>query len=85
MVKVARMYGLGSDESAAYILARRFMRLRERLPASLYAYLDMKLIGKSVWSQFNQLNKFLKSRGVINRRHDYYIIPNWESVVTLWS
>ena len=85
MVKVARMYGLGSDESAAYILARRFMRLRERLPASLYAYLDMKLIGKSVWSQFKQLNKFLKSRGVINRRHDYYTISNWESEVTLWS
>jgi len=85
MVKVARMYGLGSDESAAYILARRFMRLKERVPASLYAYPDVKLIGKSVWSQWNQLNKFLKSRGVINRRHDYYTISNWESEVTRWE
>ncbi|MEO0935560.1 MAG: hypothetical protein AAFY21_18040 [Cyanobacteria bacterium J06641_2] len=85
MVKVARMYGLGSDVSAAYILARRFMRLKERVPASLYAYPDVKLIGKSVWSQWNQLNKFLKSRGVINRRHDYYTISNWESEVTRWE
>lgn len=85
MVKVARMYGLGSDVSAAYILARRFMRLKERVPASLYAYPDVKLIGKSVWSQWNQLNKYLKSRGVANRRHDYYTIPNWESEVKRWK
>ncbi len=85
MVKVARMYGLGSDVSAAYILARRFMRLKERIPASLYAHLNVKLIGKLVWSQWNQLNKFLKSRGVINRRHDYYTISNWESEVKRWE
>lgn len=85
MVKVARMYGLGSDVSAAYILARRFMRLKERVPASLYAYPDVKLIGKSVWSQWNQLNKFLKSRGIVNRRHDYYTIPNWELEVKRWE
>lgn len=60
MVKIARMYGLSSGESAAYILARRFMRLRERVPASLYAYPDVKLIGKSVWSQFNQRAEILK-------------------------
>ncbi|MDJ0736536.1 MAG: hypothetical protein QNJ47_21145 [Nostocaceae cyanobacterium] len=59
MIKVAKMYGLGSDESAAYILARRFMRLKERVPASLYAYPDVKLHGKSVWSQWNQLRDIL--------------------------
>ena len=85
MIKVARMYGNGSDVSAAYILARRFMRLKERVPASLYAYPDVKLIGKSVWSQWNQLNKFLKSRGIANRRHDYYTIPNWELEVKRWE
>ncbi|MDJ0734975.1 MAG: hypothetical protein QNJ47_13060 [Nostocaceae cyanobacterium] len=85
MIKVARMYGLGSDESAAYILARQFMRLKERVPASIYAYLNVKLQGKSVWSQFKQVNNFLKSRGIINRRHDYYTISNWESEVKLWK
>ncbi len=85
MIKVAKQYGLGSDESAAYILARRFMRLKESVPASLYAYPDVKLHGKSVWSQWNQLNKYLKSRGVITNRHSYYIISNWESQVKRWK
>ena len=38
LVKYARMYGLASDEAAALVIARRGMKLSERLPRSLTAY-----------------------------------------------
>jgi len=82
LVKYARMYGLASDEAAALVIARRGMRLSERLPRSLTAYPLVKR-GKHVWSAWNKLNKLVKSWDAIKSRHDYYsiLVSNWESLV----
>ncbi|NEQ39001.1 MAG: IS200/IS605 family element transposase accessory protein TnpB, partial [Okeania sp. SIO3I5] len=82
LVKYVRMYGLASDEAAALVMARRGMRLSERLPRSLTAYSFVKK-GKHVWSAWNQLNKLIKSWDGIKCRHDYYStsVSNWESLV----
>ncbi|KYC34963.1 hypothetical protein WA1_09440 [Scytonema hofmannii PCC 7110] len=84
LVKYARQYGLASDEAAALAIARRGMRLTEKLPRSVSAYLSVKE-GKHVWSFWYQLNKLLKSRAGISSRHDYFSISNWELVVKQWS
>ncbi|WP_218773714.1 hypothetical protein [Cylindrospermopsis raciborskii] len=42
-------------------IARRGMCLKEKMHDSITAYLSVK-DGKHVWSQWNQLNKTLKSR-----------------------
>jgi hypothetical protein len=47
---------------------------------SITAYLSVK-DGKHVWSQWNQLNKTLKSRTEVSSRHDYFSISNWGLVV----
>jgi len=78
LVKYARMYGLANDEAAALVIARRGMRLGEKLPSSITAYLSMN-DGKHVWSHWNQLNSKLKR--FIHSRHLYYGIPNWEFLV----
>ncbi|MEQ8468512.1 MAG: hypothetical protein RIC07_33680, partial [Coleofasciculus sp. E1-EBD-02] len=78
LVKYARMYGLASDEAAALAIARRGMRLGEKLPGSITAYLSVN-DSKHVWSQWNQLNILLKR--FIRSRHAYYGISNWEFLV----
>ena len=80
LVKYARMYGLSSDIAAALAIARRGMNLSERLPRSVSAYLGVNP-RKHVWSAISQLNKFISRCTVINRRHDYYRISNWEPLV----
>jgi IS605 OrfB family transposase len=82
LVKYVRMYGLASDEAAALVIARRGMRLSERLPRSLTAYSVLRT-RKHVWSAWNKLNNLIKSWDVIQSRHDYYnvSVPNWESLV----
>ncbi|MEQ9485994.1 hypothetical protein [Coleofasciculus sp. F4-SAH-05] len=77
-VKYARMYGLASDEAAALVIARRGMRLGEKLPGSITAYLSVN-DSKHVWSYWHQLNNRLKCS--IHSRHTYYGISNWESLV----
>ncbi|MGA9381495.1 MAG: hypothetical protein WBV73_22275 [Phormidium sp.] len=78
LVKYVRMYGLASDEAAALVIARRAMRLGEKIPRSINAYLSVK-DGKHVWSKWGKLNKLTKKSSI--RRHDYYAISNWESLV----
>ena len=82
LVKYARQYGLASDEAAAMAIARRGMRLTENIPGSITAYLDVKS-GKHVWSLWNQLNTLIKKSSI--RRHSFYAISNWESLVKQWS
>ena len=82
LVKYARQYGLASDEAAAVSIARRGMRLTENIPGSITAYLDVKS-GKHVWSYWYQLNNQIKKSGV--KRHNFYSISNWESLVKQWS
>lgn len=79
-VKFARIYGLASDEAAALAVARRGMRLSEKLPGAITAYLSVN-DHKHVWHWWNKLNTFLKKSN-ISCRHDYYAISNWESQVS---
>ncbi len=80
LVKYARLYGLGSNEAAAFVIARRGKRLKEKIPTTMQAYLSVK-DGKHIWSWWRQLNNVLKSRTDIKNRHSYYGISNWELVV----
>lgn len=80
LVKFARMYGLGSDCAAALAIARRGMRLSEKIPDSLTASLDMKS-SQHVWSRWSQLNKQIKQAGM--KRHSFYSAANREFLVTL--
>lgn len=80
LVKYLRQYGISSGVAAAIVIARRSMRLSEKLPRSLTAYPGMKS-GKHVWSDWNKLNKLIKSRAEIRNRHSYYGISNWGFLV----
>ena len=80
LVKYLRQYGISSGVSAAIVIARRGMRLSEKLPRSLTAYLSVNE-GKHVWSDWNQLNRLIKSRAEIKNRHSYYGISNWGFLV----
>lgn len=73
LVKYSKMYGMSSDESAAFVMARRGMRLSERLPRPITALLGVNP-RKHVWGGHNKLNKVLAGM----RRHDYFSISNWE-------
>jgi IS605 OrfB family transposase len=82
LVKYLRMYGLASDEAAALVIARRAMKLSEKIPRSLTAYSEVNS-EKHVWSEWNQLNKKIKHSAVISRRCDYYSVSNWSFLVNL--
>ena len=77
LVKYLKMYGLGSDEAAALVVARRGMRLSERLPSALNAYLGVNP-GKHDWHWWNQLNKQIQQAGM--KRHSFYSASNWGSL-----
>ncbi|MCP2729082.1 hypothetical protein NJ959_11500 [Symplocastrum sp. BBK-W-15] len=83
LVKYLRLYGLASDTAAALVIARRGMRLSEKIPDSLTAFVDVKST-KHVWSLWHQLNKKIKQSG-INRRHDYYTVSNWDFLANLFT
>lgn len=82
LIKYMKMYGLASDQAAGLVIARRGMRLSERIPDSITAYFDVKS-DKHVWSQWNQLNKTIKRSGKVIRRHDYYTVSNWSFLANL--
>ena len=77
LVKYLRQYGISSGVAAAITIARRGMYLSEKLPRSITAYLDVKS-GKHVWSDWNKLNKMIKSCAEVRTRHSYYGISNWD-------
>lgn len=82
LVKYLKMYGLASDESAALVIARKAMKLSERIPRSLTAYSEVNS-EKHVWSEWNQLNRKIKRSAVMSRRCDYYSVSNWSFLVNL--
>lgn len=77
LVKFMRQYGLSSDTAAAMVLARRSMRLSERVP-NQNAYAGVKS-AKHVWSSWYPLHKKLKPV----RRHQYFTLSNRELEVML--
>jgi IS605 OrfB family transposase len=82
LIKYLRMYGLASDEAAALVIARRAMRLSEKIPRFLTAYSEVNS-EKHVWSEWNQLNKKIKHSAIVSRRCDYYSVSNWSFLVNL--
>jgi IS605 OrfB family transposase len=82
LVKYARQYGLASDEAAAIAITRRGMRLTEKLPSAITAYLEVNS-EKHVWHWWSKLNNLIKKSSDISSRHSYYSITvsNWESLV----
>ena len=82
LVKYLRMYGLASDESAALVIARRAMKLGEKIPRSLTAYSEVNS-EKHEESEWSQLNRKIKRSAVISRRCDYYSVSNWSFLVNL--
>ncbi|MGB8691450.1 MAG: hypothetical protein WCD53_29575, partial [Microcoleus sp.] len=77
LVKYLKMYGLASDESAGLVMARRGMRVSEKIPCSLTAAFEVNST-KQVWSLWNQLNKKIKCSGKVTTRHCYFAISNWD-------
>jgi IS605 OrfB family transposase len=77
LIKFMRQYGLSSDTAAAMVLARRAMRLSERVP-NQNAYAGMKS-AKHVWNSWYLLYIKLKSL----RRHQYYTLANSQLEVML--
>ncbi|MDF0553989.1 hypothetical protein PY364_13000, partial [Kamptonema sp. UHCC 0994] len=77
LVKYLRMYGLASDVAAALVIARRGMRLSEKIPGSLTALFEVNS-SKHVWSLWYQLNKKIKLSSIVTTRHSYYAISNWD-------
>ncbi len=66
LVKFMSMYGLNSATAAAFVLARRAMRLSETIPANT-AYLGTET-RKHVWSHWNRVSKRIKG----SSRHSFY-------------
>ncbi|MDF0556643.1 IS200/IS605 family accessory protein TnpB-related protein, partial [Kamptonema sp. UHCC 0994] len=77
LVKYLRMYGLASEVAAALVIGRRGMRLSEKIPGSLTAFVEVNST-KHVWSLWHQLNKKIKQSGIITNRHSYYSNSNWD-------
>jgi IS605 OrfB family transposase len=82
LVKYLRMYGLASDESAALVIARRAMKLSEKIPCFLTAYSEVNS-EKQVGREWNQLNKKIGRSAKILRHCDYYSVSNWSFLVNL--
>ena len=80
LVKYMRLYGLSSDTAAALVLARRAMRLSERVPLQ-NAYPVMKA-GKHVWTAWSVLNRQLNKKLCFSR-HSYFSLLNGQLEVKL--
>lgn len=77
LVKFMKQYGLSSDTAAAMVLARRAMRLSERVP-NHRAYAGVKS-AKHSWSAWHSLHKKLGRLP----RHQYYTLANSQLEVML--
>ena len=80
LVKYLKLYGLSSDTASALVLARRAMRLSERIPLQ-NAYPIMTM-GKHVWSAWYALNRKLNKQ-LMFKRHSYFSLSNRELEVML--
>ncbi len=80
LIKYLKLYGMSSDTAAALVLARRAMRLSERIPLQV-AYPIMTM-GKHVWSAWYALVRKLNKQLCL-RRHSYFSLSNRELEVML--
>ena len=68
---------MSSGEAAAYVIARRFYRLSERVPTK-YASLAPVDSRKHAWTTWNKLKKVLEP--VMKTRHAFYSFRDADSV-----
>ena len=68
MTKYMSLYGLNSGTAASLVLARRSLRVSERLPRVLFALLQPVDCNKHVWSYWARTSKLLKGC----RRHSFF-------------
>ncbi len=68
MTKYMSLYGLNSGTAAALVLARRSLRLSERLPRACNALISPVDDNKHVWTYWARISKLLKGC----HRHSYF-------------
>ncbi len=68
MVKFMSLYGLNSGTAASLVLARRGLRLSERMPRVCNALLSLVDDNKHVWTYWARISKLLKGC----HRHSYF-------------
>ncbi len=68
MTKYMSLYGLNSGTSSALVLARRSLRLSERLPRACNALISPVDDSKHVWTYWARISKLLKGC----HRHSYF-------------
>jgi len=68
MIKFMSLYGLNSGIAAALVLARRSLRLSERLPRACNALISPVDDNKHVWTYWARISKLLKGC----HRHSYF-------------
>jgi hypothetical protein len=66
-----------SDEAGGLVMARRGMRLCEKIAGSLTAFVEAEL-NTARWNLWNQVNNKMKHSGMVTNRHTYYYISNWD-------
>ncbi|WP_253701632.1 IS200/IS605 family accessory protein TnpB-related protein [Bacillus sp. FJAT-27445] len=67
-MKYMKRYGISIHESASYVIGRRAMRFKEKLPPVLFALLPEKMACRHHWAQWGYATKCLKEI----RTHAYY-------------
>lgn len=72
LVKYLIMYGLASDEAAGLVMARRGMRLPEKIAASLSAFVEFTSTQHVGNLGNHQVNNKIKHSGMITNTHTYY-------------
>ena len=68
MAKYMSLYGLNSGTAAALVLARRSLRLSERLPRVLNALFAPVDVNKHLWTYWARISKLVKGC----RRHSFF-------------
>ena len=66
-----------SDEAGGLVMARRGMRLCEKIAGSLTAFFDVNLT-QHVGNLWNQVNNKINHSAMVTNRHTYYYISNWD-------
>jgi hypothetical protein len=59
-MKYMKRFGISNHEAASFVIARRVMGFKEKLPPVLRTLLPEKMVGSHHWAQWGYLSKMLK-------------------------
>ena len=79
-IKYMRQYGLAVHEAAAFVIARRGMGYKEKVPYFLRKYIPIQKLGRHHWSHWASLHKQISE---INWKRAYRKFPGSEPYDTL--